>query len=208
MSRLICVLAVVVCWASSAFADVPPPPPEKGFKRVPYENVVRCVPEVTGYRFFTFERLGIGGKEKIGEELKLKNEPSAPVPTSSSASVRTGVVAVPMKLMEQLGKTEELEKLLYRENKEKMPKGVVVFETYQTTWDLKTSDPRSKVVNVITVSPDKEAGVKFSEAGIPAPPKGATKAGAFPRSPAAKVIAGLAMAMAMTVFGLRVFRRK
>ncbi|MFO0820072.1 MAG: hypothetical protein U1A77_19135 [Pirellulales bacterium] len=209
MKRLVGIAIIVFCVASSAVADVPPPPPKWGFKRVPYENVVKWDNEIEGYRFFAFERLGIGGEEKIGEELKLGKEPSPPVRSSSSPSVRTGIVAAPGKLMEELGSVDKLADLLSRENEEKFPEGVVVFETWGETYDIKSSDPRSKVVNVITVSPDEKAGVKFTQGLVP-PPTQSSGGGVakLMGAPLATMFAGGAIAIAMAILGLRFVRKK
>ena len=45
MVRFGCLLAIVAGLPLSAAADIPPPPPEKGFKRVPYENVLKLETE-------------------------------------------------------------------------------------------------------------------------------------------------------------------
>jgi hypothetical protein len=57
---------MVACLALSAVADIPPPPPAKGLKRVPYENVVKLGMDLPGYKFYTFRRLGLGGQETAG----------------------------------------------------------------------------------------------------------------------------------------------
>jgi hypothetical protein len=209
MNRLVGVVIIYLSLTSIAFADVPPPPPDWGYKRVPYENVVRWDNEIEGYRFFTFERLGIGGEEKIGEELKVGKAPSPPVRSSSSPSVRTGIVAAPGKLMEELGSVDKLAELLSRENQEKLPEGLVVFETWGETYDIKSSDPRSKVVNVITVSLDEKTGVKFTQGLVPPPaqPAGFSVAN-LNRASLATMFAGGAIAIAMAILGLRFVRKK
>lgn len=106
--RLACALAMVACFTLSAVADIPAPPPAKGFKRVPYEHLLKLEAELPGYRFYTFQRLGLGGQETIGDELKLGTETGMAVPSSSSPSVRTGVVAVPGKVMDELKTKESL----------------------------------------------------------------------------------------------------
>src|SRR5262245_59449491 len=167
MIRFACSLAMVACFTLPAVADIPPPPPAKGFKRVPYENIMKLEAELPGYKFYTFRRLGLGGQETIGDELKLGTENGVAVPSSSSPSVRTGVVAVPEKVMDELKTKENLAKLVSRDNKDKLPAGVVVHETHGTIRDLKENDPRTKVENVITVSRDEKAGVKFTEKEAP-----------------------------------------
>src|SRR5262245_54664509 len=97
MVRFACSLAMLACSTLSAVADIAPPPPAKGFKRVPYEHVMKLAAELPGYKFYTFQRLGLGGQETIKDELKLETEMGMAVPSSSSPSVRTGVVAVPAK---------------------------------------------------------------------------------------------------------------
>src|SRR5690349_13514055 len=131
MFRFTLSLAVVACFTLSALADVPPPPPEKGFKRVPYEHVLKLEKETPGYKLFTF-RGAVFGDPTIGDELKLGKEKGVAVPGSSSPSFRTGVVAVPEKVMEELKTKENLAKALSRENKDKLPAGVVVHETRGT----------------------------------------------------------------------------
>src|SRR5262245_43277808 len=99
--RFACSLAMVACLTLSAVADIPPPPPGKGFKRVPYEQSVKLAADLPGYKFYPFQRLGLAGRETIGEELKLGTETGVVVGSSSSPSVRTGVVAVPAKVMDE-----------------------------------------------------------------------------------------------------------
>src|SRR5205823_8714056 len=123
---------------------------------------------------------------------KLGTQKGVAVPSTSSPSVRTGVVAVPEKVMEELKAKENLAKWLSRDNKDKLPAGIVVYETYGTIRDLKESDPRTKVENVITVSRDEKAGVKFTAAETPAPPGTGAAPGAPTRPPWAVLVAGLA----------------
>jgi hypothetical protein len=206
--RFACSLAMVACFTASAAADIPPPPPEKGFKRVPYENVMKLEAELPGYKFYTFQRMGIGGQESVGDELKLGTESGTAVPSSSSPSVRTGVVAVPEKVMDDLKTKENLAKLLSRNNKEKLPAGVVVYETHGTIRDLKERDPRTKVENVITVSRDEKAGVTFTAKEAPAPPGADAADEPATRPPLAMLIAGVAAALAIVTLGVWYFRRK
>ena len=205
MVRLACSLALVAGLAVPAAADIPPPPPARGFKRVPYENLVKLGTELPGYKFYTFQRLGLGGRETIGEELQLGTERGVAVPGSSSPSVRTGVVAVPEKVMAELKTKENLAKLLSRGNTDKLPAGVVVYETGGTIQDLKESDPRTKVENVITVSRDEKVGVRFTAAETPGP---AGTDGAPTRPAVAVLAAGLAAALAVVTLGVWYFRRK
>jgi hypothetical protein len=206
--RFACSVAMVACFTSFAVADIPPPPPDKGFKRVPYEQSVKLAAELPGYKFYPFQRLGLAGKETIGNELKLGTETGVVVPSSSSPSVRTGVVAVPDKVMDELKTKENLAKLLSRDNKDKLPAGVVVYETHGTTRDLKESDPRTKVENVITVSADEKAGVKFTANEVPAPAGKDGAPGSSERPLSAILIAGVAAALALVTLGVWFFRRK
>ncbi|HEX3150429.1 MAG TPA: hypothetical protein VHR66_20290 [Gemmataceae bacterium] len=206
MVRFASSLGLVACFTPFAAADIPPPPPEKGFKRVPYEISMKLDKEVPGYKFYPFQRLGIGGQEKIGDELKLGTEAGVVVPSSSSPSVRTGVVAVPAKVMDELKTKESLAKLLSRENKDKLPAGVVVYETRGTIRDLKDKDPRTKVENVVTISLDDKAGVKFTANEIPEP---TGKEPTDPmQPPLALLIAGIAAALAVVTLGVWLFRQK
>jgi hypothetical protein len=206
--RFACSVALVACFTSLAVADIPPPPPQKGFKRVPYEHTLKLEAELPGYKFYPFQRLGLGGREAVGDELKLGTEKGVPVPSSSSPSVRTGVVAVPVKVMDELKTKENLAKLLSRDHKDPLPAGVVIHETHGTISDLNESDPRTKVENVITVSRDDKAGVKFTAKESPAPP--GQEAGPKPsgRPPLAMLIAGLAAALAVVTLGVWYVRRK
>lgn len=208
MIRFACSLAVVACLASSAVGDIPPPPPEKGFKRVPYEYRLKLEAELPGYKFYPFQRLGIGGDETLGDELKLGTEQGVAVPSSSSPSVRTGVVAVPAKVMDELKTKENLAKLLARDNKDKLPAGVVVYETRGTIRDLKQSDPRTKVENVVTVSPDEKAGVKFTGKETPEPTGKRDEPETASRSPLAPLIAVIAAVLVVVSLGVWLFRRK
>ncbi|HLW67690.1 MAG TPA: hypothetical protein VKS79_20405 [Gemmataceae bacterium] len=201
-------LAVVVCFTLSAVADIPPPPPAKGFKRVPYENVMKLEAELPGYKFYPFQRLGLGGKETLGDELKLGTKTGVAVPSSSSPSVRTGVVAVPEKVMADLKTKENLANLLSRDNKDKLPAGVVVYDTRGTSRDLKTGDPRSKVENVITVSVDEKAGVKFTARETPEPPAKDADPEPSKKQPLAMLIVGIAGALAIATLGVWYVRRK
>lgn len=208
MVRFACSLAIVACFTLSAVADIPPPPPAKGFKRVPYEHIMKLESELSGYKFYPFKRLGLGGQETIGDELKLGTKDSVAVPSSSSPSVRTGVVAVPEKVMAELKTKENLAKLLSRDNKDKLPAGIVVYETRGTIWDVKESDPRTKVENVITVSRDEKAGVKFSAKETPESPSKDADPKPSTRPPLASLIAGIAAVLAIVTLGIWYFRRE
>jgi hypothetical protein len=165
MARMLTPLAVIASLAITAFpvmADLPPPPPAKGLKRVPYEHILKLETEISDYKFYAFQRLGLGGKETLGEALTLGTKTGVPVPSSSSPSVRTGIVAVPQKVMDELKTKENVAKLLYRDFDGTLPAGVVVYETFGTISDIPSKDPRTKVENVITISPDEKAGVKFT----------------------------------------------
>lgn len=206
MVRFAYSVAVAACVACPAAADIPPPPPERGFKRVPYVHSLKLDAELPGYKFYTFRRLGLGGQETIGEELKLGTEAGVAAPGSSSPSVRTGVVAVPATVMDGLKTTENLAKLLSRNNTEKLPAGVVVYETYGTSRDVRESDQRTKVESVVTVSRDEKDGVKFIAQEPPAPP--GTDTGPEARSPLALLVAGGAAALAVVTLGVWYVRRK
>lgn len=206
--RSFCLFVVIAFFGASALADIPPPPPQRGFKRVPYEHVLKLESEMPGYKFYPFQRMGLGGQEKVGDELKLGKETGVPVASSSSPSVRTGVVAVPRKVMDDLGTKENLAKLLSRDNKDKLPKGVVVYETRGTIQDLKNDDPRSKVENVITVSPDETAGVKFKAAETPTPARKDAAAPATSKLPTGTLIGSIALALAAVTLGGWFVRRK
>jgi len=208
MVRFACSLAILACFTLSAVADIAPPPPAKGFKRVPYEHVMKLAAELPGYKFYTFQRLGLGGQETIKDELKLETEKGIAVPSSSSPSVRTGVVAVPAKVMDELKTKENLAKLLSRNNKDKIPDGVVVYETRGTAQDLKQSDPRSRIENVVTVSADEKAGVKFTAKETPEPPSNDANPEPSRLPPLAMLIAGVASALAIATLGVWFFRRK
>jgi hypothetical protein len=207
-------LALTACVAVSALADIPPPPPAKGFKRVPYETFMKLEKDLPGYKFYTFSRLGLGGKDTIKEELKLGTEKVVAVPSSSSPSVRTGVVAVPEKLVDELKTKEKLAKLLARDEKDKLTPGVVIYETRGTSVDLKESDPRTKVEKVVTISPDEKAGVRFTATETPAPPSPDNEdaEGTDAWQPAqqrwATVIAGIAGTLGFVTLGIWYFRRK
>jgi hypothetical protein len=206
--RFICSAAVVACLTCAAVADIPPPPPGKGFKRVPYVHSLKLDAELPGYKVFPFQRLGLGGKETVGEELKLGTETGVAVPASSSPSVRTGVVAVPAAVMDGLKTKDNLAKLLSRTNKDPLPAGVVVHETRGTSIDLRERDPRTKVEVVITVSRDDKAGVKFNVKEPPAPPAPEAAPGERPRPPLALLVAGIASTLAVVTLGVWYVRRK
>lgn len=201
-------LMLTVCFASAALADVPPPPPARGLKRVPYEHVLKLAADLPGYKFFPFQRLGIGGQETLGEELKLSTDTGVVVPSTSSPSVRTGVVAVPVKVLDELKSKENLAKLLARDAKDKLPAGVVIHETRGTIEDLPEADPRKKVEKVITISGDDQAGVKFSalETPPPAPKKAAHEP--RPRPLLATLIASIAASLSVISLGVWFARRR
>lgn len=203
-------LALLACLAASALADIPPPPPASGFKRVPYEIVMKLEKEIPGYKFYTFRRIGLGGQEEIGEELKLGTENGVAVASSSSPSVRTGVVAVPEEVMADLKTEENLAKMLSREEKGNLPVNVVIFETSGTSMDLEKSDPRSKVQDVVTISPDEETGVVFTARQTPAPlgqDSEGTGTGPSTQSSKSLRIAGIAGTLAIITLGIWLFRR-
>lgn len=206
MLRTACLLAVVLGSALAALADIPPPPPEAGFKRVPYEHVVKLDKEIPGYKFYTF-RGSVGGGATVDEELKLETTKATPVPGSSSPSFWTGVVAVPVKVLDELKTSENLAKQLSRENEDKRPAGMVVYLTRGTSRDLKTTDPRSKVENVITISADDKAGVKFTAAEDSAAP-GKNTSSDTTTPPSGMLLGGVALSLAFISSGLLWFRRK
>ncbi len=214
MFRTTLALALVFGLTAIALADLAPPPPGPGFKRVPFEHVMKLAAEIDDYQFYPFERMGINGKEQVGERLKLTTTTGVPVRSSSSPSVWTGVVAVPSKQMEELQSTDELAKLLKRENLDKLPAGIVIHVTFGTIDDITVLDPRSKVVNVVTVSRDEKAGVRFTEQVEPAPPGVRVPVvgeviGQVSSGPAwFTLVAGAFLAAAIASIGLVVFRRK
>jgi hypothetical protein len=110
--------------------------------------------------------------------------------------------------MDELKTKENLAKLLSRDNKDKLPAGVVVYATRGTIQDLKERDPRTRVENVITVSLDEKAGVRFTAKETPAPPGGDAAPEPSARPPLAMVIAGGATALAIVTLGLWYVRRK
>jgi hypothetical protein len=211
MVRLLAAFVMGGCFTVVAMADIAPPPPERGFKRVPHKHLMKLDAELPGYRFFTFQRLGLGGKETIGEELKLRTDEGIAVPSSSSPSVRTGVVAVPETVWTGLRTTENVATLLTRNNQAKLPEGMVVYETRGTSQDLRDSDPRTTVVSIITVSHDATAGVKFtvqhpSEVFDPAHPNAPHEP--TRQAPWVFVIVGVATTLALITLGIWYWRRK
>ena len=217
MARFACALALLAGLAASASADIPPPPPANGFKRVPYVIVMRLEKEIPGYKFYTYSQVGLGGKETVRDELKLGTEGTVAVPSSSSPSVRTGVLAVPDAVTGEYKTKDDLAKLISRKRTEKLPAGVVVYDTRGTSADLRNSDPRTKLESVVTISPDEKAGVKFTAKETPAPRQNAGGEAdegfdAPQESPAlarpALVIAGGAVALAIVTLGVWLVRRK
>lgn len=205
MNRVLCSPAIVACFVSFALADIPPPPPEPGMKRVPVEHIVKLAEEIPGYKFYTY-RGGVSGGESIGEELKLEKGKGVVVPSSSSPSLRTGVLAVPVKVAEELKTNEKLAELTSWKNKDKLPAGVVLHSTRGTIEDLKANDPRKKVEIVTTISTDEKAGVKFT---VEAPAAAADKKSSSDASPPrSTMFAGIALAGAMMTGGLWFWRRK
>lgn len=203
MVRFVLFFAVVVGSTLLAVADIPPPPPGPGMKRVPYEHVLKLGAEIPGYKFYTY-RGGVGGGDSI-EELKLTKDRGVIVPASSSASVRTGVMAVPVKVVDELKTNEKLAEVTSWRNKDNIPTGVVLYATYGTSQDLKSNDPRTKVESVITITPDDKAGVKFIAEVTPAANKGAANE-TQPRS--AMLIAGVSGSLAIVTLGLWWMRRQ
>lgn len=206
MCRFACSLVLIAGLVLLARADIPPPPPAEGFKRVPYQIVMKLGAEIPGYRFFTFSQMGLGAEEEIGEELKLGTETAVAVPSSSSPSVRTGVVAVPDKVMAELRTKESVAKLLTRTEREKLPPKVVIYETRGTIADLKLSDPRTKVERVVTITADEKAGVVFTGQETPAPPAQNDESDTSSRQ-APFVVAGVAAALAVLTLGIWWIRR-
>lgn len=206
MVRFACAVVLVAGVAWPAAADIPPPPPAAGFKRVPFVHVLKLDAEAPGYKFFPFQRLGLGGKETLGDELTLAADKGVAVPGSASASVRTGVVAVPAAVWDELKTKENVAKLLSRENKEKLPAGVVVFTTFGTSRDVSERDPRAKVENIVTITRDEKAGVKFTAKEAPAPE--GTEPAPTARPPLALLVAGVAAGLGVVTLGLWYARRK
>jgi hypothetical protein len=177
----------------------------RGLKRVPYVQLVKISKEIPGYRFYLFQRLGINGTPTV-EELKLSTDKPVPVPSSSSASVWTGVLVLPEKMAAELKTNDNVAKLLTRETEAQRPPGLVIHSTNGETHDLPQNDPRTKVENIITISPDDKAGVTFSSAETPAPPSNKSSSDATP--PSSTMFAGIALAGAVMTSGLWWFRRK
>jgi hypothetical protein len=180
---------------------------------VPFENLLKLEADMPDYQFYTFERMGLGGQETIGVELSAGMKAGVVVPGHWSGSVWMGVIAVPTKVMEELKTKENLAKLLSRFYKDKLPAGVVIYTTHGGGSDLKENDPRTKVENVITVSRDEKAGVKFTAAETPGPAFAEPADGRAPVEPAAKPdwvvpVAGGAAALALIGLGVWYFRRK
>jgi hypothetical protein len=208
MLRLVVFAILVLSVASVALCDIAPPPPAKGLKRVPLDHILKLERELPDYQFFTFQHTPAPGSETIGEELTLGTKTGVRVPSSSSPSLRTGVIAVPRKVVEELKTTEKLAHLVSREAADKLPAGVVIHETRGTTADLPTSDPRTKLENVITITADEKAGVKFN-VNEPAASAG-KKALHMPgdRPPVASLVASIAVTLAAVTLGIWFIRRK
>lgn len=206
MLRVVCLLAVLLLGTLTVMADIPPPPPEAGFKRVPCEHVVKLGGEIPGYKFYTFEQFGLNGDITV-KELALTQDKSVAVPAADSPSVWMGVLAVPTKIVEQEKTAANLSKLLARDGQAKRPAGVVIHTTRGTQRDLKTNDPRSKVENVITISADDKAGVKFTAAEAAAVP-GKNTSSETTTPPSGTMLAGVAMSLALVTSGLWWVRRK
>lgn len=207
MVRVACLVALLMTGALTAVADIPPPPPAKGLKRVPLEHVMKLDKEIPGYKFYTYTG-SPGGGDTLGEELKLDTEKGVVVPGSSSASFWTGVVAIPETVLKENKSKKKKEQLLARENRDKLPAGIVFFMTSGTDQDLKKNDPRDKVENLITISADEKAGVKFTASGTPALPTSAAPSESSTQPPAGMLIGGIAMSVAFVSSGLWWFRRK
>lgn len=210
MVRSLCslsvVAAIVASFALTAVADIPPPPPAQGLKRVPLEHVVKLGDEIPGYMFYAFQQFGLNG-EITTKELALSKDKGVVVPAADSPSVWMGVLAVPQKIVEQEKTPENLAKLLSRFDDKKLPTGCVVHSSRGTSMDLRETDPRAKVEQVITISADDKAGVKFT-VEQPAAVKKATGGESSAIPPAATMFAGAALSVTLVTSGLLWFRRK
>lgn len=195
--RFITCLAMFASLPLTVIADLAPPPPAKGLKRVPYENTIKLESEIPEYKFYSFKRVGLSGEDEIGEELKLSTKATVTVASGASPSIRTGIVAVPVKVMEELKSKENLAKRLDLDYEGKRPKGVVVFEIFGSSRDIKDGDRRITIENVITISRDKKEGVKFT-----------SKESAAPRNndaaPAKSSLEPLSIQIATVAFGMAI----
>ena len=222
MIRYLCsvLLACTVC--SSASADLPPLTPDPGFKRVWSQHVIKLEKEIPGYRFFWILNLrnseNNAGVQNV--ELKLSTEKFTILPELSELSL-SRIVAVPNQIMEELKTVENLAKFFDR-NGSIRPAEIKSSSTRSFYRDIKQDDPRSRIVMLITVSPDDKGGVKFNSQETTDPtllqelkevttpnPTNKNESYDSPNQPRfATVIAGITMAVAIATAGIWFYRKK
>lgn len=207
MLRSVCSLTIIAVLAASALANIGPPPPAKGFKRVGVEYLLKLDKEIPGYQFYKLKSSNTGAAI-VEEQLKLEPEKGLSLSASSLPSFWSGVVAVPSKVMDELQTTENLAKLLTRENEDKRPAGIVMYVTGGFNKELKVNDPRSKVETVTTITADDKLGVKFTAVETPAPANKEAGDESSMRPHSGTMFAGMAMSVAFLTSGLWWFRRK
>lgn len=218
MNRTFFLLATIVCSTQSSMADLAPDRPHS--RSVFSKHLIKLDTEIPGYEFFLFH-----GKQDekvtIDRELELSTEKALAIPDNDTPPLVRGILAVPEKVMQEYQTHERLAELCKRENRGKLPPGVVVGRYRGFYREPRQGDPRTTIVWLITLSPDEAKGVKFGYREITEPiptieltesmtPKPANKNDAYdsssqPRS--ATVIAGIALAVAMVTGGLWLYRR-
>ena len=218
MIRSVISLAVVACFAVTALADMAPPRPYPGC--LLSKHVIKLDQEIPGYRFFLFH--GTNDKDiTIDRELKLSTEKALVIPDTDTPPLKRGVIALPLKVADELKTKENVAKLCAGNGSTKRPPGVVV-RWYRGFFNHpRRGDPRRTIVMLITVAPDRQMGVKFSYVETSAtsaplameelPEVSATKNTATESttlSRTATVMIGIALTVAVVTEGLWIFRRK
>jgi hypothetical protein len=206
MKLFFCSLFIFAGLVLTALSDVPPQHPPLGFKRIPSAYVVKLDKELPAYKFYVYQQ-NVDNKECKFEELKLQTETCIAVPGSFGAPLMTGVIAVPVKLMEEVKTLDNLTKLMPPEYQATRPAGLVIRSTRIANHDVKVNDPRTKIEIILTITPDDQKGVKFTAVETPPPANMEIPAESSKQPPAATMFAGLAFSLSMITTGLWWFRR-
>ena len=215
MLRYICSVAFLVWFALAALADVGPPRPYPGCMLS--KHVIKLDQEIPGYRFFLFH--GTNDKDiRVDRELKLSTKKALVIPDTDTPPLKRGVIALPLKLADELKTKENVAKLCAGDGYTKRPPGVVVrwYRGFFGHPDRFTH--RTTIVMLITVYPDSQNGVKFStwETSAPLtmeqlPEPFATRYIASESTPLprfATVFIGIALTVAIVTEGLWFYRKK
>ena len=210
MKRFVVALAALIV-GSAVWADIPPPPPAAGFKRVPIEYKVELA---QAFPEFTFFLVNWGPQGTVKEIKLIPKEPSV----VKVGHYGTRLFAVPKEAAKGYATEKELHDAI---TDLKVPGAARLQIGSDTSPDIKKEDPRTKIVKVYIVEKiDPKEGIILRKANKDekgtgdAPDDEDSETGldkdnvSFVDIPRSRLwVAGVAACLALTLAGLWLARR-